>query len=155
MRAWGWGTCHQCHTTQFILYPHPHCTCKEDLVFWATFLVTWGRVAPRSESSNQIAECIIIDAWCKRLYFEPNKNLSCAQLILSFLKRLLRPYPAFVTVQHSKSSENSSPGCKMQLGHYLCCSPTLYDNKCRSEHRVWNRNCKPSGAKVWIALGGP
>ena len=26
----------------------------------------------RSESSNQIAECIIIDAWCKRLYFELN-----------------------------------------------------------------------------------
>ena len=47
---------------------------KRVLVFWswATFLVTWGTVALRSESSNQILERIIICAWHKRSYFEPN-----------------------------------------------------------------------------------
>ena len=50
----------------------PHTWEKEGLVFWATFLVTWGGVAPWSERSNQIAECIIICAWCKQSYFEPN-----------------------------------------------------------------------------------
>ena len=39
------------------LVPRPSYTCKKKvLVFWPTFLVT----APRSESSNQIAECVII-----------------------------------------------------------------------------------------------
>ena len=41
--------------------PDPPRTCeKEGLVFWATFLVKWGGVAPRSESSNQTAERVII-----------------------------------------------------------------------------------------------
>ena len=41
--------------------PDPSRTCeKEGLVFWATFLVKWGGVAPRGESSNQIAERVII-----------------------------------------------------------------------------------------------
>ena len=40
--------------------PSSHTCEKEGLVFWATFLVTWGRVAPRSESLNQIAEHMII-----------------------------------------------------------------------------------------------
>ena len=41
--------------------PAPLRTCEEEgLVFWTTFLVTLYRVAPRSESSNQILERIII-----------------------------------------------------------------------------------------------
>ena len=49
--------------------PRPSHMCeKEGLVFWVTFLVTWGRVATWSESSNQILECIIICAWRKWSY---------------------------------------------------------------------------------------
>ena len=41
--------------------PDPPRTCeKEGLEFWASFLVKWGGVAPQSESSNQIAERVII-----------------------------------------------------------------------------------------------
>ena len=40
--------------------PDPPRMCeKEGLVFWASFLVKQGGVAPRSESSNQIAERVI------------------------------------------------------------------------------------------------
>ena len=59
---WGMGMrlafwTHHC----LVSCPDPPCTCKkEGLVFWATFPVKWGRVAPQAESSNQIAECVII-----------------------------------------------------------------------------------------------
>ena len=44
-----------------VLCADPPRTCeREGGVFSATFLVTWGGVAPCSESSNQIAEHIII-----------------------------------------------------------------------------------------------
>ena len=49
--------------------PAPPRTCeKEGLVFWTTFLVTWGGVAPRSEGLNQILERIIICAWHKQAF---------------------------------------------------------------------------------------
>ena len=57
---------------QLISSPDPPEKENESLVFWLTFLVTWGGIAPLSESSNQILECIIICAcaWHKRSYFE-------------------------------------------------------------------------------------
>ena len=41
---------------------------KEGLVFWAIFLVTWGRDALQLVSLNQIAEYEIVCAWHKQLY---------------------------------------------------------------------------------------
>ena len=60
-------------TPRISLMPRPSRTCeKEGLVFWATFLITWCRVAPQSEGSNQILERIIVCAWRKRSYYEPS-----------------------------------------------------------------------------------
>ena len=56
--------------------PAPPCTCeKEGLVFWATFLVT----APQSESSNQIAERIIIcnDVHCRQSSMRSSMHGEC------------------------------------------------------------------------------
>ena len=58
---WPCNHCHGCTHTHLCLWPslvpRPSYTCeKEGLVFWPTFLVT----AAQSESSNQIAECVII-----------------------------------------------------------------------------------------------
>ena len=77
-------------------------------LFWATFLVTWG--GPRSESSNQISERVIIRLWRKCIVFWKNLPRSSFSAFGTS-----RPYQAFVkhTVQQSKSSENASPGCKM------------------------------------------
>ena len=44
-----------------VLCPDPPRMCeKEGLVFWVTFLVKWDGVGPWAESSNQIAEHVII-----------------------------------------------------------------------------------------------
>ena len=49
-----------CGLMSLVSSPDPPRMCeKEGLAFWTTFLVKWGWVAPRAESSNQIAECII------------------------------------------------------------------------------------------------
>ena len=50
-------------TPRISLVPQPfHMYEKEDVLFSAIFIVTWGGLAPQSESSNQILECIIICA---------------------------------------------------------------------------------------------
>ena len=107
-------TCFQCH--MLVSYPAPPHTCeKEGLVFWTTFLVTWGGVAPLSESLNQILERIIICAWHKWSYFEPNRRWNKTNLTVcsELSQETLRPYQVFVnhTMLQSKSSENLSPGC--------------------------------------------
>ena len=60
-------------TDTIINVPRPSRTCEEGLVFWATFLVTWGGADLEFEITNQIAEALII-AWRKRLYFETNRK---------------------------------------------------------------------------------
>ena len=84
-------------TPRINLMPRPSRTCeKECLVFWVTFLVTWGREVPWSESLNQILERIVIGAWCKQSYFEPNwdrKNLITRS---SFSAFSCKPYCAEV-----------------------------------------------------------
>ena len=77
------------HTPPFkvISCPDPPHTCKkEGLVFWATFLVKWGGVALQCESSNQIAECVIIcdDVAIKhkiKLY-EPRTNFTSSLFVV-------------------------------------------------------------------------
>ena len=40
------------------------------MVFWATFLVIWGKLAPWPESLNQILERLVICAWRKWLHLK-------------------------------------------------------------------------------------
>ena len=64
------------------LVPRPSHMCdKEGLVFWSTFLVT----APRSESSNQIAECVII---CDNIYLAQEKIQKATVDIVQVLCKL-------------------------------------------------------------------
>ena len=77
-----WNVMHLLPISSFHFSSHSYCSER-------LFLVTWGGVAPRSESSNQIAERVIICPWCKRSYFKPNwKNLTRSSIVLSFPKEL-------------------------------------------------------------------
>ena len=49
----------RCAGTSLVPRPSPHVRERGSGVL-SDFLVNWGEVAPRSESSNQIAECVII-----------------------------------------------------------------------------------------------
>ena len=73
-----------------------------------------------SRMHNYMCMTLVIVFWTK---LEVEKTHLAAHSQLS--QETLWPYQAFVnhTVQQSKSSQNSSPGCKMQLWHSLCCRP--------------------------------
>ena len=73
-----------------------------------------------------------------RILFEPNWRLKTltSQLCPQLFQETSRPYQAFVhhTVRQSKSSENSSPGCKMSILYPV--GPAPCDKK-EHQTRLW------------------
>ena len=115
-------------TPRISLVPRLSRTCKRGSGVLSDFSChIWQDIAPRSESLNQILECVIICAWHKPIIFWTKLEVEKAYLAA---RSQLFPRNFAVLSSHQET------GVSDVKWHSLCCRPAPCDKKCCSEQQT-------------------